>query len=68
MVKVSFVCPIFNKSKYLKDVLNALNKQTENLEKEFIFVNDGSSDNSLELLKSLTKGWKNKKILSQKNT
>ena len=67
MVKVSFVCPIFNKSKYLKDVLNALNKQTGNFEKEFIFVNDGSSDNSLELLKSLTKGWKNKKILSQKN-
>ncbi len=67
MVKVSFVCPVFNKSKYLEDVLCALKKQTGSFEKEFIFVNDGSSDNSLELLKTLTKNWKNKKILSQTN-
>jgi len=27
MVKVSFVCPIFNKEKYLPNVLNALKNQ-----------------------------------------
>lgn len=67
MVKVSFVCPVFNKSKYLKDVLSALKNQKGSFKKEFIFVNDGSSDDSLGILKSLTKGWKNIKILSQKN-
>ena len=24
MVKVSFVCPVFNKQKYLKDVINSI--------------------------------------------
>ena len=41
-------------------------KNRQGVLKEFIFVNDGSSDNSLELLKSLTKGWKNKNFKSKK--
>ena len=67
MVKVSFVCPVFNKEKYLPLVLDALKKQKGHFEKEYIFVNDGSEDNSLECLRSITKKWKNKKIISQKN-
>ena len=67
MVKVSFVCPVFNKEKYLPVVLNALKKQKGNFEKEFIFINDGSNDNSLECLKKFTKSWKNTKILNQIN-
>ena len=31
MVKVSFVCPIFNKEKYLPNVLNALKNQKESV-------------------------------------
>ena len=34
---------------------------------EVIVVNDGSTDNSLELIKSETKKWKNCKIINQKN-
>lgn len=48
-------------------VLNALKNQLGEFEKEYIFVNDGSQDNSLECLKSLTKNWKNTKIISQAN-
>ena len=62
MVKVSFVCPVFNKEKYLPLVLDALKKQTGQFEKEYIFINDGSEDNSLECLKSITKKWKNTKM------
>ena len=64
MVKVSFVCPIFNKEKYLPNVLNALKNQKGEFKKEYVFVNDGSQDNSLECLKSITKKWKNTKIIS----
>ena len=67
MVKVSFVCPIFNKEKYLPNVLNALKNQKGEFKKEYVFVNDGSQDNSLECLKSITKKWKNTKIISQTN-
>ena len=67
MLKVSFVCPIFNKEKYLPAVLDALKNQKGQFKKEYIFVNDGSSDNSLACLKSITKKWKNIKIISQTN-
>ena len=67
MVKISFVCPIFNKEKYLPNVLNALKNQRGEFQKEYVFVNDGSQDNSLECLKTITKKWKNTKIISQLN-
>ena len=40
MVKVSFVCPIFNKEKYLPNVLNALKNQKGEFKKEYVFVKD----------------------------
>ena len=55
MVKVSFVCPVFNKQKYLKDVINSIKNQKGEFDKEFIFINDGSTDLSLEYLKKFTK-------------
>ena len=67
MTKISFVCPIFNKKKYLNLVLSSIKKQTGSFEKEYIFINDGSTDGSLEYLKNKTQKWKNTSILSQKN-
>ncbi len=68
MTKISFVCPVFNKKKYLKDVLNSIKNQTGEFEKEYIFVNDGSTDGSLELIKKKTARWKNTIILNQSNS
>ena len=51
MTKVSYVCPIFNKKKYLEKVLDSIKKQTGNFQKEYIFIDDGSRDGSLEYLK-----------------
>lgn len=48
---LSIVVPIYNKDKYLQDCINCIlfQKNIENL--ELILINDGSSDNSLELCK-----------------
>lgn len=48
-IKVSVIIPIYNVQKYLLTCLKSVSDQTlENI--EIIAVNDGSSDNSLELL------------------
>ena len=67
MTKISFVCPIYNKINYLSQVLNSIKKQVGNFEKEYFFVNDGSTDGSLDFLKKKTKHWKNTKIFNQEN-
>ena len=67
MVKVSFVCPVFNKKNYLPEVLKSIKKQNGLFQKEYIFINDGSNDGSYEYLKTTTKKWKNVKIINQNN-
>ncbi len=67
MVKISFVCPVFNKQKYLKDVIDSIKNQKGEFDREFIFINDGSTDLSLEYLKKFTKDLKKVKIINQTN-
>ncbi len=64
MVKVSYVCPIYNKSTYLKKVLNSIKNQSGSFEKEYIFIDDGSYDSSYQNLEKITKNWKNIKIFN----
>jgi len=50
-MKVSIVIPVYNGEKYLKESIDsALNQSYSNV--EVIAVNDGSTDNSLQILKS----------------
>ena len=50
MEKVSVILPIYNVEKYLKNCIESVRNQTyENL--EIILVDDGSTDNSLNILK-----------------
>ncbi len=67
MSSVSFIIPVFNKAKYIKTVIKSLKNQDGDYKKEFIFVDDGSTDNSLEIIKDETKNLKNCKIISQEN-
>lgn len=50
MVKVSIVMPMFNQEKYIVECLSSVLRQTLQ-EIEIIVVNDGSTDNSLALVK-----------------
>ncbi len=67
MSSVSFVIPVYNKSRFLNFVVNSLISQKGSFEREFIFIDDGSTDNSYTKLKNLTRNLKNCKILKQKN-
>ncbi|MFR0823633.1 MAG: glycosyltransferase family 2 protein [Clostridia bacterium] len=67
-VKVSVCIPVFNMEKYIEDCIISLVNQTLQ-EIELIFVDDGSSDNSLNILNKYKQIYPNKiKIISQSNT
>ena len=50
MIKVSVVVPAYNMENYIHQCMNSLLKQTLE-EIEFLIVDDGSKDNTLEILK-----------------
>lgn len=66
-MKISIVIPVYNSSNYLKKCIDSVISQTyEDL--EIIFVNDGSTDNSLEILNNYKNVDNRIKILNQKNS
>lgn len=65
-IKVSVIVPVYNTSKYLDEALNSIQNQTLK-EMEIICVNDGSKDNSLEILENHQKEDPRIKIINQKN-
>lgn len=63
---ISIVVPVYNTSNYLSNCLDSLINQTyENL--EIICVNDGSTDNSLDILKQYSNKDSRIKIINQSN-
>ena len=63
---ISVVIPVYNVEKYLSRCIGSILNQTyENW--EAIFVNDGSRDNSLEILKEYQNKDKRIKIIDKKN-
>lgn len=65
---ISIVVPVYNTEQYLDECLQSILKQTiiENI--ELICVNDGSSDNSLEILNLYKEKFPNMIIIDQKNS
>ena len=66
MVKISVIVPIYNVSNYLKRCLDSLIRQTLK-DIEIICINDGSSDNSLEILVQYSQKDSRIKIINQEN-
>ena len=64
--KVSVILPIYNQEKYLSTALKSIQAQTLS-DIEVICVNDGSKDNSLEILNEYAQKDSRIKILNQKN-
>jgi glycosyltransferase involved in cell wall biosynthesis len=67
MPRVSYVVTVYNKAPYLPFVLDGLASQAGDYDREFIFVNDGSTDDSLGTLRKLTAGWSGLTIIDQAN-
>lgn len=66
MVKVSVIIPVYNAEKYLKQCLNSICRQTLQ-EIEIICVDDGSTDNSLNILQEYANADTRIQVLTQKN-
>ena len=66
MVEVSIIVPVYNTGKYLKRCMDSLIHQTlENI--EIICINDGSTDNSHEILEYYASKDERIKIINQAN-
>lgn len=66
MVKYSFIVPVYNTEKYLKRCLDSLVRQTFK-DFEIIIVNDGSTDNSKNVISEYEEKYNNIKVINQKN-
>ncbi len=64
--KVSVVIPVYNVEPYLRECLESVVKQTLK-EIEIICVDDGSTDNSLKILREYARSDKRFTIMTQKN-
>lgn len=65
--KLSIIIPVYNESTYISRCLNNVCQVSlPGWQKEIIAINDGSTDNSLKLLKSFAKQYPTLKIIDQK--
>lgn len=67
-MKLSIVIPVYNTERYIKKCLySCLNQDIPLTDYEIIVVNDGSSDNSLSIVKDFATRYKNIRIVNQEN-
>ncbi len=65
---VSFIVSVFNKENYISLVLEAILNQIGIKNFEILVIDDGSTDNSLKIIKKFKKKINNLRIVSQKNS
>lgn len=67
MAKISIIVPVYNTEKFLEKCLNSLINQTLK-DIEIICINDGSTDNSLQILEKFADKDKRIQIINQTNS
>ncbi|OED30385.1 glycosyltransferase family 2 protein [Methanosphaera sp. WGK6] len=66
ITKISIIIPVYNSSKYIRECLNSIKKQTFH-DFEVICIDDKSTDNSLDILKKYASNDKRFKIIQQEH-
>ena len=67
-MKLSIIIPIYNVEKYIRTTIESIYRQNlSNEEFEVILINDGSTDNSLEIINELSIKYNNIIVLTQEN-
>ena len=64
MTKLSAVVPVYNEGRHLEEVIHGLMKSPCPIEREWVFVDDCSTDESLQILHSLAKEY-NYRVIEQ---
>ena len=67
MSGVTILCTVYNKERFLPDEIAAIWRQVPEMEREFLFVDDGSCDNSVAIVRELTRDWPNCRIVERRN-
>lgn len=67
-MKISFVIPVYNAELYLNKCIKSIyNSELPDKELEIIMIDDGSTDNSVEVAKQICQQYKNTILLEQEN-
>ncbi|MDQ5992055.1 glycosyltransferase family 2 protein [Providencia stuartii] len=70
MTKISVIVPVYNAEEYIENSIISLMEQTLD-ETQFIIINDGSTDNSLQLINKIVENYPKRKqdtiIIDRKN-
>jgi glycosyltransferase involved in cell wall biosynthesis len=64
---VSYVVPVYNKRRFLRQVIAGLAAQDGVFLREYIFIDDGSTDGSAEELEALVGDWAAARVIRQTN-
>jgi glycosyltransferase involved in cell wall biosynthesis len=64
---VTYIVTIYNKARHLEGVLRALARQEGDFARQFVLVDDGSSDESAEIAARAIAGWGNARLIRQDN-
>lgn len=66
-IKLSIIIPIYNVEKYLERCIDSIIKQISTDDIELLLINDGSTDNSLNICNKYAKKKSNITVLNKKN-
>lgn len=66
-IQISVIIPVYNGEKYVASCIETLQKQTMNTGFELIFIDDGSKDRTLEIIRKYAEKDNRIRFFSQKN-